>query len=373
MAEYLFTANTQSGKELADRIEAESASAARTQLEAMGLHNIVVHTDDFAARMYGRNLVDPMVELDPALLIRMQKQGGKKNLLLEIIKGNGWLLLVLLGWNAYSLYGGELGMYDWIGFGATALLLLVIIVFSVPALLFESILQAQLWARWDDAMRSTSLLRIFGRSVRIGPHMLDYYQAKSLIGLGQEEEGMALFARHRGRANVPEMLWLSLHASLLDEAKRRDEAGEIMRQLTVQMPDSAQVWLDLALNRALYGDLETAKQAIAEAELRELSPIMACVVPFVRGEIALREGRCEEAVTQFSEVVLGLSPYLSQTALHPLFIGIEARYAVALARCGKLEAARQAWDIASPIMAAHGEQKYLDDWTAATSGRPAAA
>lgn len=367
MAEYLFTAHTQSGKELADSIEAESAAAARAKLQQMGLRDIVVHTDDFAARMYGRKLVDPMIDLDPALLIKMQKKGGIKNLLLEILKGNGLLLLVLLSWNAYSYYSNEFNFLDWIGFGITALVLLVIIVFAIPALLFESILRAQLWARWDEALRWTAILRIVRHSVRIASHMLDYYQAKSLVGLGRVDEAMALFARNRGRADVPDMLWLSLQASLLDEAKRRDEAGELMRQLTVEMPDSAQVWLDLALNRALYGDLETAKQALAEAEQRELSPVMACVVPFVRGEIALREGRYEEAVTLCSEALVALSPYLSQTALHPLFIGIEARYAVALARCGKMDAARQAWDIASPILEAHGEQKYLDEWAAASA------
>lgn len=366
MAEYLFTAQTQSGKELADSIDAASAAAAREQLQAMGLRDIVVHTDDFAARMYGKNLVDPVFDLDPALMLRMQKRGGMKNLLLDILKGNGWLLLALLSWNAYSLYSGDLNLWDGIGFGTTALLLLVIIVFAIPALLFESILQAQLWARWEDAMRLTSLLRMVRHSVRIASHMLDYYQAKNLIGLNRVEEGLALFARNRGRADCPDMLWLSLQASLLDEAKRRDEAGELMRQLTVEMPDSAQVWLDLALNRALYGDLDTAKQAIEQAEQRELSPVMASVVPFVRGEIALREGRYEEAATLYSEALVALSPYLSQTALHPLFIGIEARYAVALARCGKMDAARQAWDIAQPILSAHGEQRYLDDWAAAT-------
>jgi tetratricopeptide (TPR) repeat protein len=365
MAEYLYTARTQAGDELADKIDAESAVAAREQLQAQGLRDVVVHTDDFAARMYGTNLVRPQGDLDPAMLIQMQKQGGVANLLLGILKGNALFLLPLLAWNGYSLYSGTFDFIDWVGFFLTALLVLMILWFAIPTLLFESVLQAQLWARWEDAVRRVNLLRIFRQGARIAPHMLDYYQAKNLIGLGHEDEGMALFERHRGREGVPDMLWLSLQASLLDEAKRRDEAGELMRQLTVAMPDSAQVWLDLALNQALYGDLDTAKHAVDAAEQRELSPVMEGVVPFVRSEIALREGRYDEAANLCGESLIALSPYLTQTALRPMFVAIEARYAVSLAHCGKLDAARQAWAIAAPVLTAHGEQKYLDDWAAA--------
>ena len=365
MAKYLYTARTQTGDDLADSIEAESSAAAREQLQAQGLREIVVHTDDFAARMFGTNLVKPRGDLDPALLIQMQKQGGVANLLLGILKGNALLLLPLLAWNGYSIYSGPLDPIDWLGFLLTALLALMILWFAIPALLFESVLQAQLWARWEDAVLRVNLLRLFRQGARIAPHMLDYYQAKNLIGLGRVDEGMTLFERHRGREGVPDMLWLSLQASLLDEAKRRDEAGELMRQLTEAMPDSAQVWLDLALNQALHGDLDRAKHAVDSAAQRELNPIMEGVVPFVRGEIALREGRCDEAASLYGQSLLALSPYLTQTALRQLFIAIEARYAVALARCGKLDAARQAWAIAAPVLAAHGEQKYLDDWAAA--------
>jgi hypothetical protein len=92
---------------------------------------------------------------------------------------------------------------------------------------------------------------------------------------------------------------------------------------------------------------------------------MKGVVPFVRGEIALREGRYEEATRRYVQSLTTLAPYLSQTSLHQIFIGIEARDAVALAVSGRLDAARQAWAIAAPVLNAHGERKYLDDWKAA--------
>jgi hypothetical protein len=364
MAEYLYTARTHAGDELTDRVEAKSAAAAREQLQALGLCDVIVHTDDFAARMYGTNLVKHTAELDPALMIATQKQSGIVGLLWGVLKVNAHFLLPLLSWNCYSIFSRPLTGNDWLGFSLTGMFVLTIIWFAIPAVLFESLLQAQLWTRWKDAEQRVALLRRFRQGASIAPHMLDYYQAKNLIGMDRVDEAMALFAQHRG-VNVPDMLWLSLQASLFDAAKRRDEAGVLMRQLTVAMPDSAQVWLDLALNRALYGDLDSAKRALDEAEQRELSPILGGVVPFVHGEIALREGRYDEAARLCGQSLIALTPYLKQTALRALFIGIEARYAVALARCGKLDAARQAWEIAAPVLIAHHEQKYLDDWTAA--------
>lgn len=366
MPEYLFTARTPGGNELKSRIDAESAAEARAQLQALRLLDVIVHTDDFAARMYGANIVNRPDDLDPALLIEAQKRGGgTASLLLGILKGNALFLVPLLAWNGYSIYRGALAWDDWLGLALTGLLALMLLWLAIPAVLFESLLQAQLWGRWKDAERRVALLRRFRQGANLAPHMLDFYQAKNLIGMGNEKEGLALFERQRGREGVPDMLWLSLQASLLDEAKRRDEAGKLMRQLTEAMPDSAQVWLDLALNQALYGDLGHARHALDEAEQRVLSPIMAGVVPFVHGEIALREGRYDESVNMCARSLMDLSPYLKQTALRALFIAIEARYAVALARCGRIDTARQAWAIAAPVLTAHGEQKYLDDWAAA--------
>ncbi|MBU1967602.1 MAG: hypothetical protein KKF18_00125 [Gammaproteobacteria bacterium] len=372
MAEYLFTARTPGGREIKSKIDAQSAAAAREQLQAQGLRDIIVHTDDFAARMYGSQLVNYTEEPDPAMLIEAQKQSGMMSLLLGMLKGSAMFLVPLLAWNAYSLYSGSHGTIDWIGFALTAGLLATMVWFAIPAVLFESLLRAQLAARWQDAERNVALLRRFKQGANIMPHMLEYYQAKNLIGMGRVDDAMALFGQHRGKAEVPDMLWLSLQASLLDQARHRDEAGELMRQLTEMMPDSAQVWLDLALNQALYGDLASAKHAVGEAEQRELNPIMAGIVPFVHGEIALREGRHTDAAGLYAQSLIELSPYLQQTALRALFIGIEARYAVALARCGKLETARQAWAIAAPVLAAHNEQKYLDDWLAAEAEAVAA-
>src|SRR5512147_58370 len=191
MAEYLYTARTQAGDELTDRIEAESAAAAREQLQAQGLRDVIVHTDDFAARMYGANLVDRPHDLDPSLLIEAQKQGGIANLLFGILKGNALLLMPLLAWNGYSVYSGALDGSDWLGFSLTGLLVLTILWFAIPAMLFESLQQAQLWARWQDAERWIALLRRFRQGASLAPHMLDFYQAKNLIGMGRVDEGIA--------------------------------------------------------------------------------------------------------------------------------------------------------------------------------------
>lgn len=371
MGKYLYSARSDQGAEIRDRIEATSAAAALALLQQQGLEGIVIHTDDFAARLYDANHVNLPDNIDPAALIAARHRGGFLQLIWDMTKGNALILAPLLAWNAYYWYQGTI---DWLGTGLMVLFLLVVIWFMLPAMLFEALQRAQLWGRWNDAARWLAWLRRLNHRGRLAPHMVAFYQAKNLIGTGRAEEGLALFDRHQDDAGVPQMLWLSLKASLLDDAKRREEAGRLMQQVTQLMPDSGQVWLDLALNQALHGDLGQARQAVAMAEQCVLEPIMAGAVPVIQGEIALREGRHAEAVNLYGRALVALTPFVRHTALRPLFVLLEARYAVALARSGHLDAARQAWALAQPLLEIHHEQRLIDDWLAAeAAAQPAAA
>jgi hypothetical protein len=371
MGKYLYSAQAVDGEEIRAHIEADSAAEALTELQAQGLQDIVIHTDDFAARLYDANLLNVPDNLDPAALIAARQRGGFAHLLWDTLQGNMLFLAPLLAWNAYYWYQNRI---DGVATTITVLILLVLSWFMLPALLFEAMQRAQVWARWDDAARWLGWLRRLNQRIRLAPHMLDFYQAKNLIGSGRADEGLALFNRHQDDPAVPLALWLSLKASLLDDAKRRDEAGKLMRQVTQLMPDSAQVWLDLALNQALFGDVEEARRAIARAEQCTLEPIMAGAIPVVQGEIALHDGQPAVAANLFAQALVALTPFVTQTALRPLFVILEARYAIALAQCGQLAAAREAWALAQPMLEVHHERSFLDDWmTAELAAQQAAA
>jgi hypothetical protein len=368
MPDYVYSARSPTGERTTGRSTAANAAAARAALQAQGFGDIVIHTDEFEAQVGGTYTEGVPRTLDPAALIQARQRGGLRDLLWRVLRAHGITLAVLVGWNAYSLMRHDvLGFVDWLGFAIMLIVVVVIIGTALPAALFETLLAAQLWARWVEAERCVALLRLLRRGPRLASHMLDYYHAKNLIGSGKIHEGLSLFEPHVSSGRAPQVLTLSLKASLLDAAKRRKEAGQLMKRVTQLVPESAQAWLDVALNQALHGEVSEAKAALDEAQARILNPIMAAVVPFIHGQIAYRETHYDAAARCFQEALGGLAPFVQQTALAPLLMLVQARYAIALACAHRRESAQRAWAVVSPLLNARGEKEIIAEWERCTA------
>ncbi|MDD3608972.1 MAG: hypothetical protein PHI49_04345 [Halothiobacillaceae bacterium] len=369
MGQYLYSAKDGTGRETRGFVEATGASEALQQLKAQGLRDITLHTDELMSAFEQDALPGLQGMLDPGALIDGQQDGGFSGLWRGLFKGVLPILIPLLLWNAWSLSGDALAWYDWLGLVLTGLYLLFTFWVALPGVLFESLLRAQLWGRWEDALRWVGYLRRIGRLSPLvpAPHVLDFYTAKSLIGLGRKDEGLNLFRRHLDEGVLPQEPLLSLLADLLDEARLREEAGNTMRRVTELMPDSAQGWLDLALNRALHGGIEEAEQALGRASCCPMTPLLSAVTPYVQGELASRTGECAKAAERYAQALRQLEPFASQTAAQPLLVRVVASHAISLAQCGQIEDARRAWERVAPLIKAQRDERLLEAWQAVMS------
>lgn len=365
MKSYLYTAVEYDGSRRAGRILAANIAAARAQLEKEGRRDIVFESEDFGDY--------PVAEgVDPALELEARRTSGLWPVVWMALKGNAGVLAPLLAWNAWSLYEGRpFSWVDGLGFGSTIALAVFLAWALTPALLFQRLLEAVVWGRWRDVQRMRRWLSRVRGLAPLPPHMLDYWEAKALIGLGRTREGLRLFERWTRDAAVPEALAVGLMGSLHDSARDFERALACQRRVVELNPDNAQSWVDVAQTCARYGlDADEAGRAVDEALRREQTPLVAAVLDHVRGIIALDKGDAAAALVHFERAMHGVRKSGGSESLKSIVADVQGFSAVAAMRLGRRDVAAALWRGALPIIRAQRSQELIDRFAAAAAGKP---
>ncbi|WP_165246545.1 tetratricopeptide repeat protein [Paludisphaera soli] len=364
MPEYLLTGRDATGKTVTESVEAGSTDeAVRIAREAMGLDEVVLHTDD-AGALYSRQ-ADVAGAISPRDYLRFRDLpapiAGLLVLSRNLYRGRRWTMLLALGVVAFRRWDGR--PWSWVDWLATAYLLAPALfaaaaqIFRGEAGSYERMIDAVAWGRWEEVLRLVDELQ----GSNVPPEELAFQRARALAGLGRVEEGLAAVAPYGDGEVMPEWLYLGRLPDVLCAAQRFEEARAAMERALELAPDNPTILLDMARFEARHGDdPRRARELLEEAREHALSDV---VVPFalaLEGQIVRAEGRPREAVALLEEARGRLSAFRHASPLIGVSLDyIEADLALAHAAAGDADAASRHARRALPRLRAQGDSVMI--------------
>jgi tetratricopeptide (TPR) repeat protein len=355
MPEYLATARNSQVKKVTQRLDVNSADEAVQTLRERGYDEIVLHTDDVAARYTKQKALAATVNPRQYLWFRTMPGWLAHVLLVTInIYRKGWYWNVAaLGLLAYRLWLG------W-GWGPTEIGLLVYlffpVIFAVGSLLFRGassryrrLMDAVAWGKWDEVLRLAD-----AAAGKLPADELAFQKAKALAGLGRIDEGLRLVEHLADGKKMPLSTYWSRIAGLHTTAKRLDDSKAAMEKSLECSPENATLLLDMAESEVwLRHNPKRARELLTKARAHAISDLLQPFVINIEGLINLEEGRAREArqlleqAFDKAKVFRHASP-LMEARLDRMHVPL----ALACAAEGDLESAARHWRIAKPRVVA---------------------
>lgn len=302
MPDYFVSGVTPGGCKVTERVEAASADAAVKALRDRDYKQIVLHTDDVAARYTADSSVDSI--LSPRELVNLRYQGplGRYWLLVRKcywrVQRNLWfrfLLVPVIVLMLRRLAGSPWRVID-VGLCVyIALLLLQPLI--VSAMWFRRharylrFVEARAWGRWQEVLRLLPRVRAHMR-----PHTAALYEARALAGLGHLDEALRVWEPFANSHEIPERRYWSGLAGIFFAARRKDESLAAMEKAWTAAADDPLVSADLALSLLRRRrDTDRAEQLLKRARSHALSDHADGMIQRVEGMLALERGNLHEA------------------------------------------------------------------------------
>ncbi|WP_337176048.1 hypothetical protein [Paludisphaera sp.] len=365
MPEYLLTGRDAAGKSMTERVEAGSADdAVRIARDALGLSDVVLHTDDVGA-LYQRQK-DVAELISPRDFLRFRDLPAPIAGFLIVSKGvylRFWrmtlLLLALIV--ARRWMGLPWSFLDWL---AVAFLLqpaffaAVAQLFQGQAGRYNQLVEAAAWGRWEEVVERCDALE--GSSVP--PEELAFQRAQALARLGRLEEGLAVVEPFGDGQAMPEWIYLTRLSDVYSGARRFDDARDAMERAVELAPENPTVLLDAAMFEVRRrGDAGRARELLEEARAHALSDLLAVFARGIEGMIVREEGRPREAVEMLEDAHRRLSAFRHASPLVGMALDLlEAEWAVALAAAGEPDAALRHARAAYPRLRALDARDLID-------------
>jgi tetratricopeptide (TPR) repeat protein len=355
MPEYLATARNAQGKKVTERLDVNSADEAVQALRDRGYDEIVLHTDDIAARYSKQKAVASTVSPRQYLWFRTMPSWLAHVLVVSITAyRKGWYWNVAaLALLAYRLRKG----WGWgpteIGLG---IYLFFPVIFAFGSLLFRGasgryrrLMEAVAWAKWDEVLGLAD-----AAAGNVPAEEIAFQKAKALAGLGRIDEGLGLVEYLADGKKMPLSTYWSRVAGLYTTAKRPDDSKAAMEKSLEFAPENATLLIDMAESEVwLRHNSKRARELLDRARTHAISDLLQPFVINTEGLIQLEEGRAREArqlleqAFEKAKVFRHASP-LMEARLDRMHVPL----VLACAAEGDLESAERHWRIAKPRLVA---------------------
>jgi tetratricopeptide (TPR) repeat protein len=132
-----------------------------------------------------------------------------------------------------------------------------------------------------------------------------------------------------------------------------------MRKAREALPNDPSRQLDLALAEARLGDPSVARDLLENVHSAALPVHGRPFIHWTRGYIALRRGE-HSAQSELGQAVTGFLEYEANPAVWSALGLCAGAYALALARDGRLEKAKETLERVSSILMAHGDKPLME-------------
>ncbi|QDT29021.1 tetratricopeptide repeat protein [Gimesia panareensis] len=377
MPVYLLTATDQHGKRDTHRVTADSAQQACNEFEENGYSDIVLHSDDvFAATTDLFPANDDVEEhLTAADLVQMQHLSDFQQFLFTLRRAywqSRWFyLLVILAfvyrWHYQLGWFGNVEELDAIDLGLLVVVLLPLVItlwytYLSPARKYKQLMQAFAWGLWDEVIDLCPTLR-----GKIPGFELACRHAVALAAEGKFEEGMDMIEQFEEIQDIPRWMYLGRLSELYEVVKDGEQVIECHRLSYEAAPDNPTVQLDYAYALLKYQqNLPLAQQLMAEAEQQHLSELLKFMLPYLKGILALNQGRPNEAEKLFHECQSLLLPISHSEPMLQLFVDFNRGFlAIALAELGDPREAEKLYQLVEPRLKATDSTLIMERYAAA--------
>jgi len=371
MSQFLFSAKNRENRDVTERINAVNVSAARYALETRGYQAIVFHTDDMAA------------SVDQSLGIDESKYRSIWSPEAELASRNGRsvparifghlpklfpIWVPVLVWNIYAGIHQDEWLPLLIAVVADLWFLKFYILLILPGLAHHWMLEAQVWHRWGKVrfwVRVIFWLKRIGKC-RVADFPLHMQLAKAMASEGKLTEALRIVAPHERDPKMVRSTYLLQLSTLYRYAKDYESMSRCEKEAIEQGTGSAGELLAYAGGLAQYHKKTAeARDLLAQAKEKEITPQVARFLTFYEGVIAVEEKQYGEAIPLLQRSLELAGPVLNQPLMQAWCIRVKAYLCIALGNSGQKDPARELLEEVTPMLTASRSAELLQRCAAA--------
>ncbi|HTD29798.1 MAG TPA: hypothetical protein VK660_10455 [Xanthomonadaceae bacterium] len=359
MSRILYRAKSAQGTDVADYVEASSASEAREKLVAAGMREISLLQSPDIAAMSNAPLLGMTSQQQALLRAELMEKPGLATALRGMIRINSSILLLAVALLAFAAWRQDLPLIV----VATIMLLLPFGLFFWKrrhANRYQSLMKAYARGQWDEVRRLASLLRDVTHN-KLLPWDLDVRLACIEARQGRLDTAVAGLDRWRSELAPAGGMFTARLASVYSAAGDYETYLKLMEEAAALGKQDPSRMVDVALANAKFGNAARAEDILRHLDARLLTPLAPKFVALVQGLLCLRAGQPDKALPLLQTATAGfLESSLKSPAAWVALAICSGYYALALARTGEKQAAQGVIVDVMPILLVHGEKPLLD-------------
>lgn len=359
MPKLLYSAKGADGQPTEGFVDADTVQAAREQLEAKGLREVVLYNapgyavDETEVAGLGERELRDLAKLRLAVMAKP----GLPAALLEMVRHQKvWLGLGVI----VALYGAHADkpVWVWTGLGAVALPFIVMLWQWRHVGRHNQMLKAFALGQWAEVRRLCKLL--LPRRANTSSMSFDFVLRLAYCDVRERTLQKALARVQPWRAKLADQpgLFEMRIATLYHAAGDWPNFIAMHEASLVPLPGDPSRTLDLALAHARHGDVDRAAELFAAIDKSLLPPWGAGFIHWTEGLVQFRRKQTQ-ASTTLGQAVAEFLKLSHQPAVWTALALATADHAIALKDAGLAPEARQAMAQVWPIVKAHAHQAQL--------------
>lgn len=377
MPRYLFSGTNPQGKP-GDAVYQSAAdpALARQELTAAGWTELELHSDDIIllSQKATREASDPELAVDQPAAQELRGLQGRFDGFLTLVVRN-WVsewksTLMAVALLAVGFWWHRI----WMVVGGAVWLLVT------PALVlwagqssawFDRLQLAKARGQWNEVIHCVEKLRGTGgrTGIAVPEYELERNHAVALAGMGRLDDALEKWAPFCGTPEVPEWLFLTFKAGLLETGKEMQRSLETRMRAAELKPDQGTTWIDLAMFQAMrLANAPAARDALARARQCELPAITKPYLDLVDGLILWRENDLQAARPLLERALAACQTPPNRSAWESITRIIETHLGIVAGLQGDQTTARRLYEKTRPYLEAHRETDMLAALRSAVNG-----
>ena len=367
---YVFSALQRDGSRQYVEVWAGNVGAARHRLEVQGHEGLELVEDDLDHAINRTNRRGDLFE-DMSLQERVEFEKGLMGpqsgwfFFWYFVKSE-WLTMLIIGFGVgWAVQrANPLSFWSLVAYAIAAGYVFLICRGRIPSLLYDRLLEARTWQRWDEVEREVARIRSWGWLIGrpIPDYELLFSEARALAGRG-DLSAAKLRVRDLGKDPAFDRgLYWGLLAGVCELA--RDFAGrvEYSEKALALNPSSAANQIDLVNGLVAQGDIARAKALLAEVDEADMKPLVRTHYLFACGCVALLQGEAKKAEECLREAVEGAVAHAGNKLGWGFAQEVKGCYALALRRCGRREEGERLWREVEGFLVATSPRPVVEWW-----------